>query len=108
MAVIALIYERPGFHINTPFSLRGSGGFDATEAGEDLGNVSGAAAIPGYMCQPGREPAWPSTSTLIWVKRSLIRVFQSLGNATASGTHSAAQLLPVGMETPWTSPLSKL
>lgn len=32
------------FNSNTPFSLRGSGCFDATGAGDDLGNVSGAAA----------------------------------------------------------------
>lgn len=58
-----------------------------------------------YVCQPEREPALHSTSTLIWVKRSLISVSQSLGDATAAATHSAAarltQLLPVGMETPW-------
>lgn len=44
MAVITLIYERPVFYANTPFSLRGSGCFDAIEAGDDLGNVSGAVA----------------------------------------------------------------
>lgn len=32
------------FNSNTPFSLRGSGCFDATGAGDDLGNGSGAVA----------------------------------------------------------------
>lgn len=44
MAVITLIYERAVFYSNTPFSLRGSGCFDAREAYDDLGNVSGVAA----------------------------------------------------------------
>lgn len=44
MAVNALIYERPAFYANAPFSLRGSGCFGATEAGDDLGNVSGGVA----------------------------------------------------------------
>lgn len=53
MAVITLIHERPlffFFYSNTPFSLRGSGCFAATVAGDDLGNVSGAAASWRGMC----------------------------------------------------------
>lgn len=46
---------------------------------------------------------WFSTDASIWVKRSLIRVSQSLGDAAASAAHSVSarltQLLPVVMET---------
>lgn len=45
MAVVTLIHERPLFlTVILPSVLRGSGCFAATGAGDDLGNVSGAAA----------------------------------------------------------------
>lgn len=106
MVMITLICEK-AVHTNTPTNLRGSDRSDASEACDDPGNVSSCAAAQHrrgttvYICQPDPVAAWLSTIALIWVKRSLIRVSQSLGNATVSATYSArlTQLLPVVMET---------
>lgn len=64
MAVILLIYERSGFfYSNTPFSLRGSGCFDASEAGDDLGNGSGRR---GLMARSSRGMCVSQTVSLLF------------------------------------------
>lgn len=94
------------FYTNTPTNLRGSRRSEASEACDDPGNVSSCTAVQHRR----RNTVYMSARrclaqhiALIWVKRLLIRVSQSLGNATVSATHSASalltQLLPVVMET---------
>lgn len=83
------------FYTSTPTNLRGSDRSDASEACSDPGNVSSCAAVRTdiilqYICHPAPAPPWLSTVALIWVKRSFIRVSQSLGNATLSATHSVS------------------
>lgn len=109
MVVVATIYERPDCPLTLP------------PIGEDQTTLTPVKPVMFQeMCAAvrrhnpdatlqyvhvNRSPAatWFSTDASIWVKRSLIRVSQSLGDATASATHSVSarltQLLPVVMET---------